>query len=123
MINTKRVLSIVGIAVGLWAVIVMTAMQLGPQKLHDAKVLAGARAQNAVSDRFQPQRLMGPLPPSTDFPNKDAQAVANDLLPNETVLGVTVNGASRAYPINMLTGPSREILNDTLGGRPIAATW
>ena len=39
------------------------------------------------------------------------------------VLGVTVGEESRAYPINMLTGPSREILNDALGGRAIAATW
>ena len=26
-------------------------------------------------------------------------------------------------PINMLTNPTREIINDTLGGRSIAATW
>jgi len=39
------------------------------------------------------------------------------------VLAVTVGEQSRAYPINMLTGPEREILNDTLGGRAIAATW
>ena len=32
-------------------------------------------------------------------------------------------GQARAYPINMLTGPSREIINDVLGGVPIAATW
>ena len=38
-------------------------------------------------------------------------------------LGVEVGGEARAYPINMLSGPNREILNDTLGGRPIAATW
>ena len=42
---------------------------------------------------------------------------------SELVLGVTVGKESRAYPINMLTGPSREILNDTLGGQAIAATW
>jgi hypothetical protein len=36
---------------------------------------------------------------------------------------VMINGESRAYPINMLTGPSREILNDRLGGTAIAATW
>lgn len=42
---------------------------------------------------------------------------------SELVLGVTVNGESRAYPINQLTGPRREIINDTLGGTAIAATW
>ena len=47
----------------------------------------------------------------------------SDLEDSELVLGVVIDGVSRAYPINMLTGPSREILNDSLGGRSIAATW
>jgi hypothetical protein len=42
---------------------------------------------------------------------------------SELVLGLTLGGAARAYPINMLTGPQREIVNDELGGRAIAATW
>ena len=42
---------------------------------------------------------------------------------DELVLGVEVNGYARAYPINMLKGPYREIINDKLGGKAIAATW
>ena len=42
---------------------------------------------------------------------------------NELVLGVVIGHQARAYPINMLTGPSREIFNDELGGQAIAATW
>jgi hypothetical protein len=49
--------------------------------------------------------------------------VKDEVTDNELVLGVVVNGEARAYPINMLTGPSREIINDTLGGTAIAATW
>ena len=45
--------------------------------------------------------------------------VTND----ELVVGGVVDGQARAYPINMLTGPRREIINDTLAGTPIAATW
>ncbi len=41
----------------------------------------------------------------------------------ELVLGVVINGEARAYPINVLTGPRREIINDSLGKRSIAATW
>ena len=41
----------------------------------------------------------------------------------ELVLGVVVKGEARAYPINMLTSPRREIINDKLGGQAIAATW
>lgn len=42
---------------------------------------------------------------------------------HELVLGVVVNNHARAYPINMLTNPTREIINDKLGGKSIAATW
>lgn len=46
-----------------------------------------------------------------------------ELADNALIIGVEVNGQSRAYPINQLTGPYREIINDELGGTPIAATW
>ncbi len=46
-----------------------------------------------------------------------------DVVDNELVIGVEVNGQARAYPINQLTGPNREIINDQLGGTAIAATW
>lgn len=41
----------------------------------------------------------------------------------ELVLGVVLGKEARAYPINTLTGPQREIINDHLGGQAIAATW
>ena len=73
---------------------------------------------------FRPVQVVpGPYEAITDAPIVSADE-ANELLgPAELVLGVVVDGKARAYPINMLTGPSREIINDTLGGRAIAATW
>ena len=52
-----------------------------------------------------------------------ASEVVDEVRPNELVLGVVIDGEARAYPLNGLSGPSREIYNDTLAGRPIAATW
>ncbi len=52
-----------------------------------------------------------------------AEAEPDWVREEELVLGVVVNGKARAYPINALTGPRREIINDVLGGRSIAATW
>ena len=37
------------------------------------------------------------------------------------VIGVEINGESRAYPIPYLS--AHEIVNDTVGGRHIAVTW
>ncbi len=72
---------------------------------------------------FQPIRVVHPAAAITDFPLVSASKADRELTDAELVLGVTVDGESRAYPINMLTGPSREILNDTLEGQAIAATW
>ena len=41
--------------------------------------------------------------------------------PDELVLGLSINGDSRAYSVPMLS--SHEIVNDTVGGRKIAVTW
>ncbi len=72
---------------------------------------------------FDPHRACQPRTAITDAPTIAAGDVTDQAADKELVLGVVVNGEARAYPINMLTGPSREIINDSLGGRDIAATW
>ena len=73
---------------------------------------------------YRPKKVLrNALPPIVDGKFLLAAKVDREVLDNELVLGVVVNGEARAYPINMLTGPSREIINDTLGGVAIAATW
>ena len=39
----------------------------------------------------------------------------------DSVVGVEINGDSRAYPVSMLS--RHEIVNDKVGGVPIAVTW
>ena len=41
--------------------------------------------------------------------------------PSERVLGVSIDGDHRAYPLNLLS--RHEIVNDTVGGVPVAVTW
>lgn len=41
----------------------------------------------------------------------------------ELVLAVVIDQVARAYPLNIMTGPEREVFNDDLSGEPIAATW
>jgi hypothetical protein len=83
-------------------------------------------AQSRLSDAtppFEPVRVVRPFPPIVDAPHIAGRDVDDEVTAKELVIGVVVNGAARAYPINMLTGPSREIINDHLGGVAIAATW
>jgi len=67
----------------------------------------------------------GPPPdgiPAIDKPKfvtpKDADAWLN---PKEPVLAVEVNGEARAYPLQILMW--HEIVNDTVGGRPVSVTY
>lgn len=87
-----------------------------------ALLIPESRAQDVAAE-FRPVRVVPAFPPLSKFPVKPVKDAANLLNPAELVLGVTIGKESRAYPINMLTGPQREILNDRLGGRAIAATW
>lgn len=86
-------------------------------------------AKNAISlphgtQRFLPRQVFTPPMPPILTPRVQPGHVATKRLKgNELVLGITLNGQSRAYPLNMLTGPNREIINDQIGDRPIAATW
>ena len=73
-------------------------------------------------DRYRPRQVL--KKPMRAITNPDIASAEKANVPdNELVLGVEINGESRAYRINELTGPSREIINDKLGGLPIAATW
>ena len=80
-----------------------------------------AAAQTTGS--FRPVRVLAAQPAIVNAPVARTRDVGNALNPSELVLGVTIGNDSRAYPINMLTGPQREIINDTVGGSAIAATW
>ena len=49
-------------------------------------------------------------------------ATARDHMePNERVIGVSINGESNAYPLNLMSW--HEIVNDTVVGKPIAEGW
>ncbi len=55
-------------------------------------------------------------PEFTTAEDADAQ-----LEPHNLVLGLSINGDHRAYSIPTLS--SHEIVNDTVGGQPVAVTW
>ena len=50
-----------------------------------------------------------------------AEFAAFQMDPDERVLGLSIKGDHRAYPLNMLS--RHEIVNDVVGGKPVAVTW
>ncbi len=59
--------------------------------------------------------------PSIDRPQFTAVGDATDLDAREAVLGLSIDGDARAYPIRIMMW--HEIVNDTVGGIPIAVTY
>lgn len=60
--------------------------------------------------------------PVFDDPDPVSAAIASARLrPREWVIGVSINNAHRAYPVEMMG--VAELGNDTLGGHPIAVCW
>lgn len=81
-------------------------------------------ASRAESLTFKPKMVIPRAFPAIKEIDVLPAAKASTLLSDsELVLGVSIGKHSRAYPIQMLCGPTREIINDNLDGTRIAATW
>lgn len=61
--------------------------------------------------------------PAIDNPEffPDIEAANKNYNDGELVLGVEIDGDARAYSVPLLS--SHEIVNDVVGGKPIAVTW
>ncbi len=60
--------------------------------------------------------------PSIDDPRfHSVSEIGEDVAPTEPVIGLVIDGDARAYPLQILTW--HEIVNDTVGGRPVAVTY
>lgn len=74
---------------------------------------------------FRPEDILTILPkdaiPAILEPSFDEARDATWIKDDNQVIGVEINGESRAYPVAILS--NREIVNDTVGGVPIAVTW
>ena len=64
--------------------------------------------RDAIPAILQPEFLQG----------EEAAATYEDV---EQVLGLSINGDHRAYPLPFLS--RHEIVNDVVGGQPVAVTW
>jgi hypothetical protein len=59
--------------------------------------------------------------PSIDNPQFEPAGKVSNLAPSEPVITLSIEGDSRAYPLRILTW--HEIVNDTVGGLPVAVTY
>jgi hypothetical protein len=74
---------------------------------------------------LRPEEIVTVLPrdaiPAILSPSFDEGEKTSWLKGNDAVVGVEIAGDSRAYPVPILS--RHEIVNDSVGGIPIAVTW
>lgn len=120
------ILTVVGAAVGF---VVLSALVERWSDYQEAAQIADEEPPRLIEENppadgsFFPQRAVPRQPVVTGYQVMSVDEVATVLDDDELVLGVEIGGEARAYSINVMSGPEREIFNDTLGGRSIAATW
>ncbi len=85
-------------------------------QLDDKTIIAAMRHRNMSPVMHQPNAMSNEELLRKIEMDRDPFLISGDL-----VVGVTINGESRAYPMHMLD--VHEIINDTLGGVPIVVSW
>lgn len=86
---------------------------------------ASPTTDQSPSDVPEAENSRGNFPRSRFVPLDNPDVVAAEavtfLQPDDRVLGLTVNGESRAYPVNMMT--FHHVANDIVGGEPVLVTF
>lgn len=82
----------------------------------DSGASGNARAARII--RVGPRDL---IPAVFDPVHISIDEVEDQAGPFSTVIGVSIGGESVAYSVDYLSG--REVVNDTVGGKPIVVTW
>ncbi len=72
-------------------------------------------------DAYLPPRLIGPDGIRPVYEPRFVAASEAPLEDDELVIGISIEGEAKAYPITVLR--FREMVNDELGGIPILVTW
>ena len=114
----KAALTVIGLAaLSLGASVALTDAEPSTLPARTWRMLADIPAINHPPPGFVPN------PPLVGFPVVPVHAAGPEVRDECYVVGVEFNGECRAYPLNMLSRPDHHVLNDTLGGKPIAVTW
>ncbi len=85
-----------------------------PARIADATWGKDAPGRAVMKKKFMP--IVGGRYTSAD-------KVSDRVRPEDLVIGLVVRGKAFAYPINMLGGPQREIINEEYGGVPFCVNW
>ena len=124
----RRVLPLVLIAAGIAALATVSVVRSGPERstVEVERPVARSTTGDAGASPTRELEIVTVLPqdaiPAIFDPQFVSAAEADaQLAPEDLVLGVSVGDDHRAYGVAFLS--SREVVNDVIGGVPLAVTW
>jgi hypothetical protein len=103
----------------IFAVLGIGLLLLVPLVLEIAPASSGPRVINEGEIIYNVPK--DSIPAITNPLFSTAEEAQEEMNPEEQVLGIHLKGESRAYPVAILS--AHEIVNDTVGGIPLAVTW
>ncbi len=114
-----------------WAIVAVVALGAGGFALagrhgsvHNSTGVV-VESDGAAFDPIRADEIQSILPqdaiPALIKPAYLAAAQASDISDHEMVIGLVINGDARAYPLSTLS--AHEIVDDDIGGQPVAVTW
>ena len=116
-----RLFPLSGLALVLWAFVLPAVARAGPEEWRREWPHTDFSRHSVAYEEI----LSGGPPkdgiPAIDHPSFVAVADARGLAPPEPMISVAIGGEARAYPLRVMIW--HEIVNDTVGGTPIAVTW
>ena len=116
-------LMVLALALGIASIL---SIACGASETETAPTTSGETRSEDADTSVSSQRNSIFVPQNSRFvPLDNPEVVAAEavtfLQPDDRVLGLTVNGESRAYPINMMT--FHHVANDVVGGEPVLVTF
>lgn len=109
----KTIVMVIGVIGALATIVLLLVVLAKYQTSRDA-------APNRGVDRSK--TLLWTNMPGVDVPKLSTASEIN-LADDSEVIGVEVNGESRAYPLHFLGDLRRQIVNDVIGDTPVSVTY
>ena len=109
----------VAVAIGVTSLLLMACGS--PDGSTGARPTTGESSSDVPGGRDSPENFPRSRFVPLDNPDVVPANTVTFLQPDDRVLGLTVNGESRAYPINMMT--FHHVANDVVGGLPVLVTF
>ncbi len=115
----------------LWAIVAAVALVAGVVAIMDRQSIVHnptgkvLESGGTAFDQIRSDEIQSILPqdaiPALIKPAYLTASKASDMSDQEEVIGIVVNGDSRAYPLSTLS--AHEIVDDDVGGQSVAVTW